>query len=346
MKGFHSSSASAGHRSLSADYLKRSQRIFSTHEIDDDGLIEPQEDNTQRIHLSRGHRPHWSRSNSSHQKHRGAYEGTFESQEQRGLRMQQRTELSPNPRQMAAASRKTEQERPKPRIQINQNSVHETRDLSNQISSQQNFVNRRPISRPTAPNLNATSLRSQSNSKGEDSSVPMTNQSSPTSSRTLKLSLRQKRSSPTQPINSQELSHLHLPPDNNVGSLSDSIISPIDQTRSPLTSSSSSTSISHRQGAHLSDTGHSSTPPGRVSPSKEIQKKRVDEPVIGQRLTVEQLLHSQPYQGGSDDSNEGEGIDLPAVNLLVEKFYRSLQSRANGRFESFKRRLESVRSDR
>ena len=333
------SAASDGHRSLSADYLKRSQRIFSTHQIDDDGLIEPQEDHQQQkiLHLSRGPIPHWSRSNSSHQTHRETYESSLESQQQR-LRTKPRLELSPHPRHMAAAdrSRKIEQTNP-----TNQRSVPETEISSNQMTSQQNStgaINLRPRSRPAAPNLNAASLLSQSIPKGETLSAPLMNQSSPSSPRTLKLSLRQNRSSPTQPSSSKELFHLQLPPNNN-GSLSDSIISPVDHIRSPpLPSSPSSTSNPRRP--QLSDNGHTA---GKNFSSTEFQRKRVEDEDIGKRLTVEQLLHSQSDLGDSVDSNE---VDLPAVNLLVEKFYRSLQSRANGRFESFKRRLESVCSDR
>jgi hypothetical protein len=355
MKGSHSPS---GRRSLSADYLKRSQRIFHSHEIDDDGLIEPQEDHLphQQIYTNCGLQ---SRSNAYLQKHKGTFDNSFESQEQLLRMNKQRLELSPNPRQKKAAtdrSRKIEQERQKPRITNNQSSGNDIKRFSNQIVSQQQMgghvPNRRPLSRPAAPNLNATSLRSQA--KFDNSSAPLINDNSPTSPRTLKLSLRSHRSSPTQLTNSTELDQLHLHPNKNstsAGNLSESIISPIDQTRvQPLPSSpsSSTSSFSRQPSSQLSDNRHSPSP----SLTQEIRKKRVEEKGgSGKRLTVDQLLHSQtapqaaPSAAVGSDEDDDEDIDLPSVNLLVEKFYRNLQSRANGRLESFKRRLQSERSD-
>jgi hypothetical protein len=319
-------------RSLSADYLKRSQRALKIDKVDDDGLVEPPEDSNYS-HWSQKLRSQSDRSHSNYQRRN---ERSHESKEK--SQISPRLLTSPSPRQVALARQHVPQE-----MTVHNHSdqeINHSNRNSMQLRPQPRHINEhsvtnRPSKRPVAPNLNSTSLNLHQQLEASPSVVPSNSSPSSQPSRRM-MTIRQSRSSPTQAQSIQDLQFAHLAQSKS-HQFSESIVSPIEQIRTHSPSPSPEI-LSQRQASSSRKVVKSST-----TSEDHWKRSPKEHQLVGRRFTVEEILQPQlmpNVNSGDVDPNHEVEVDLPSINALVEKFYRSLQSRSNKRIQSFRKRLE------
>jgi hypothetical protein len=321
-------------RSLSADYLKRSQRIFKPNKIDEDGLVEP----TEEFH-----------SVYSRPVRRGPPVSSDSSRVSNSRPNQSRPikryESSPSPRDTARArysqeNQMTESDQISSRNKLVMKTHSFDSNSQNRTSLDQALKfdgpTQRP-SRPVAPNVNPViSTQNVENLQGHHQ-------------RNFQFQMLPSHQNRSNNMGSRTLHISNQSTADFSQSVSPVVVSPIDQNKDTSLSSLSSDSYSP---SHFTQQRLSPNPRIESRPEPAL-KPRIPE-ATGRRLTVEQMLQTgRPVESVNqrrpqntlarvEDLSHEDEVDIPSVTILTEKFYRALQLRADERFKQFKSRLNVI----
>jgi hypothetical protein len=323
-------------RSLSADYLKRSQRALKVDKVDEDGLVEPAEDKYSSHRSQKQNRMFNSNLKHSNSPIQNLQRPALPQEKMQILSV--RPSTSPSPRQIAMGHQHSRKEAPHhPAVRPESQGYPLSKQIKPPVENRNHdLISNRLSSRPVAPNLTSASLHHYQNIQENSATTPSNPSSSSSQPSRRIMTIPQSRSSPTEPRQAAQDHHMTGKSSNYQPS--GWVVSPIEQIRTQSPSFSPEL-LSNKRATQSREAMKDS-----VSRNNSKNNPKEQQQNLTRRFTVEEILKPQSVPTLETDAIDmTDEVDLPSVNTLVGKFYHSLQSRANRRIQLFQKRLEEER---